>query len=57
MSKKDGILTKNSDLTQDKEKPTVEETSASSVAQIVPQWRLYFKQYSRTMFKFGWGAR
>ena len=34
--KKDGQLTKNSDLTQDKEKPTVEETSASSVAQIVP---------------------
>jgi len=34
--KKDGRLNKNSDLTQDKEKPTVEETSASSVAQIVP---------------------
>jgi len=29
-------LSKNPDLTQDKEKPTVEETSASSVAQIVP---------------------
>ena len=34
--KRDGPLTKNSDLTQDKEKLTVEETSASSVAQIVP---------------------
>ena len=34
--KKDGQLNKNSDLTQDKEKPTVEETSASSVAQIIP---------------------
>jgi len=34
--KKDGRLNKNSDLTQDKEKPTVEETSASSVAQIIP---------------------
>ena len=30
--KKDGRLNKNSDLTQDKEKLTVEETSASSVA-------------------------
>ena len=34
--KKDGRLNKNLDLTQDKEKPTVEETSASSIAQIVP---------------------
>ena len=34
--KKDGRLNKNSDLTQDKEKPTVEETLPSSVAQIVP---------------------
>jgi len=34
--KKDGRLNKNSDLTQDQEKPTVEKTSASSVAQIVP---------------------
>ena len=34
--KKDEILSKNSDLTQHIEKPTVEETSASSVAQIVP---------------------
>ena len=34
--KKDGRLNKNSDLTQDIEKPTVEETWASSVAQIVP---------------------
>ena len=29
-------MNKKLDLTQDKEKPTVEETSASSVAQIVP---------------------
>ena len=29
-------MNKKSDLTQDKEKPTVEETSASYVAQIVP---------------------
>ena len=34
--KKDRRLNKNSYLTQDKEKPTVEETSASSVAQIIP---------------------
>ena len=34
--KKDGRLNKNSDLTQDIEKPTVEETSTSFVAQIVP---------------------
>ena len=34
--KRDGRLTKNSDLTQDKEKLTVEEISASSVDQIVP---------------------
>ena len=34
--KKDGRLNKNSDLTQDKEKPTVEEISASSVDKIVP---------------------
>ena len=34
--KNDGRLTKNSDLTQDKEKLTVEEISASSVDQIVP---------------------
>ena len=34
--KKDGRLSKNSDLTQRIDKPTVEETSASSVAQIVP---------------------
>ena len=33
--KKDGRLIKNSDLTQDKEKPTVEETSASSIDKIV----------------------
>ena len=33
--KKDGRLNKNSDLTQDKEKPTVEETSASSIDKIV----------------------
>ena len=30
--KKDGRLNKNLDLTQDKEKPTIEETSASSIA-------------------------
>jgi len=34
--KKDGRLNKNSDLTKDKEKPTVEETSASSIEKIVP---------------------
>ena len=34
--KKNGRLNKNSDLTQDKEKLTVKETSASSVSQIVP---------------------
>jgi hypothetical protein len=34
--KKDGRLDKNLDLTQDKEKSTVEKTSASSVDQIVP---------------------
>ena len=34
--KKDGRLNKNSDLTQDKEKPIVEEISASSVDKIVP---------------------
>src|SRR6185312_11077469 len=34
--KKDGRLNKNSDLTQDKEKPTVKETSASSINKIVP---------------------
>jgi hypothetical protein len=34
--KKDGRLSKNSDLTQYIEKPTVEETSACSVDQIVP---------------------
>ena len=32
--KKDGRLNKNSDLTQDKEKPTVEETSASFIDKI-----------------------
>ena len=34
MSKKDGRLTKNSDLTLEKEKPIIEETSASSIDQI-----------------------
>ena len=34
--KKDGRLNKNSDLTQDKEKPTVEETSISSIDKIAP---------------------
>ena len=34
--KKDGRLTKISDLIQDKEKSTVEETSASSIDQIIP---------------------
>jgi hypothetical protein len=29
-------LNKNSDLTQDKEKPTIEETSASSIDKIAP---------------------
>ena len=32
--KKDGRLTKNSDLTLEKEKPIIEETSASSIDQI-----------------------
>jgi len=34
--KKDGRLNKNLDLTQDKEKPTIEETSASSIDKIAP---------------------
>ena len=34
--KKDRRLNKNLDLTLDKEKPTVEQTSASSIDQIVP---------------------
>jgi len=34
VSKKDGRLTKNSDLTLDKEKSIIEETSASSIDQI-----------------------
>jgi hypothetical protein len=34
--KKDGRLNKNSDLTLDKERPTVDETSASFVDHIVP---------------------
>ena len=34
--KKDGWLNKNSDLTQDEEKPTIEETSASSIDKIAP---------------------
>ena len=34
--KKDGRLNKNSDLILDKEKPTVEETSASSIDQTAP---------------------
>ena len=34
--KKDGRLNKNSDLTQDEEKPTIEETSASSIDKIAP---------------------
>ena len=34
--KKDGRLNENSDLTQDEEKPTVDETSISSIDQIVP---------------------
>ena len=34
--KKDGRLNKNSDLTHVKEKPTVEEASASSIDQIDP---------------------
>ena len=34
--KKDGRLNKNPDLTQDKEKPTVEETSVTPIDQIVP---------------------
>ena len=34
--KKDGHLSKNSDFTQDKERPIVEETSASSLDQIAP---------------------
>jgi len=34
--KKDGRLNKNLDLTHVEEKPTVEETSASSIDQIVP---------------------
>ena len=34
--KKDGRLNKNPDLTQDKEKPTIEETSVTPIDQIVP---------------------
>jgi hypothetical protein len=34
--KKDGRLNKNSDLTLDIEKPTIEKSSASSTDQIVP---------------------
>jgi hypothetical protein len=34
--KKDRRLNKKSDLTRDKEKPNVQETSASSIDQIVP---------------------
>ena len=34
MSKKDGRLIKNSDLTLEKEKPIIEETSVSSIDQI-----------------------
>ena len=34
--KKDGRLNKNPDLTHDKEKPTVEETSVTPIDQIVP---------------------
>ena len=34
--KKNGRLTKSSDLTLDKEKPTVEETLANYIDQIVP---------------------
>ena len=34
--KKDGWLNKNSDLTQDKEKPTIEEISVSSIDKIAP---------------------
>ena len=34
--KKDGRLNKKSDLTQDKEKPTVEETSVTPIDQTVP---------------------
>jgi len=55
--KKDGRLTKNSDLTQDKEKPTIEKTSASYVNRITPQWRSHFKRYSRSTIKFDWGVR
>ena len=34
--KEDGRLTKNPVLTQDKEKPTVEETSVTPIDQIIP---------------------
>ena len=34
--KKDGQLAKISYLTQDKEKPTIEETSTSSIDQFIP---------------------
>ena len=40
--KKDGRLSKNSDLTQRIEKPTVEKTSASSIEQIAPDVEYIF---------------
>ena len=41
--KKDGRLTKNSDLTLDKEKSIIEETSASSIDQIASDVETCFK--------------
>ena len=55
--KKDGRLSKNPDLTHDKEKPTVEETSASFVDQIVPNRYHTSKNIAEQKTKFGWGAR
>ena len=51
--KKDGRLIKNSDLTLDKEKPIVKETSASSVDQM----EIEFQRINGTKIKFGRGAR
>ena len=42
MSKKDGRLSKNSDLTQRIDKPTIKETSASSIEQIAPDVEYIF---------------
>ena len=55
--KKDGRLNKHSDLTQDKEKPTVEETSASSIDKIAPDIEHVSNDMAKQQSSSAWGGQ